>query len=150
MQQRPFFRVITFLFFSSFTSSLPLTLYYKPLIQSRCSHKKRTRAACTCALVLYGSCSKSYFESLFSRRSRMAAMKSLLFTWRASTPSIKLTRSFVAIPSFNVSKQAPSSWSPKFINSLMPSFSPRLRRAPDHAKMVAMGLVDVSSPFKYL
>ena len=30
------------------------------------------------------------------------------------------------------------------------TFSPRLRSAPDHAKIVAMGLVDVSSPFRYL
>lgn len=57
------------------------------------------------------------YANLFSRRSRIAAMKPAELTGLASTPSIRLTRSLVAIPSFKVSKQAASSWSPKFWRS---------------------------------
>lgn len=46
--------------------------------------------------------------------------------------------------------EAASSCSPNRVSWGRLSNSPRLRNAPDHAKMVAMGLVDVSSPFKYL
>ena len=54
------------------------------------------------------------------------------------------------LPDSIVEIQASSNLSAKFINSLFPSSSPLFLRAPDHAKIVATELVDVSSPSRCL
>ena len=81
----------------------------------------------------------------------MALRKSALLTALGmAEASMRLTRSLVTVPALRVSKQASSRASAYFTRSLRPSSSPRLRRAPLQAKMVAMGFVEVSSPFRYL
>ena len=62
--------------------------------------------------------------------------------------STRLTRSLVMIPALSVSKQACSNASPKAVRSVRPSRRPRFFKAPDQAKMVAMGLVEVVSPLR--
>ena len=61
--------------------------------------------------------SSFYLLRRSSRCLRMVWMKTSELTALASTPSMRLTRSLVAIPSFRVSKQAASNWSPKFCNA---------------------------------
>ena len=70
-------------------------------------------------------------------------------TARAAKPgSTRPTKSPVMTPSLRVSKQASSSFPANRTRSASPSSSPRFRRAPLQAKMVAMGLVEVFSPFR--
>jgi len=90
------------------------------------------------------------YASLFSRLARIALRNCSEFTGVGSTPSMMLTRSFVTIPALRVSKHASSSLLPNSTSSGNPSISPGLRRAPLQAKIVAIGLVDVSSPLRYL
>ena len=81
----------------------------------------------------------------------MAEMNSPLVTAVTGVPSsTRPTRSLVMMPAPKVSKQAASSLSAKADRSGVPSSWPRLRSAPDQAKMVAMGLVEVCSPFRCL
>ena len=59
-------------------------------------------------------------------------------------------KSLVMEPLSMVSKVACSSLSANAINSGLPSSSPRFLKAPDHAKIVATELVEVSSPARCL
>ena len=81
----------------------------------------------------------------------MARMNSREVTPLAGiSPSHRPTKSFVMVPPSMVAMAAASSLSANCPRASMPSSSPRLRRAPVQAKRVATGLVEVSSPFKYL
>ena len=59
-------------------------------------------------------------------------------------------RSLVIYPSSIVLSDALSNLSAKSISSLIPSNSPRFLNAPLHANIVAIELVEVSSPFRCL
>ena len=58
--------------------------------------------------------------------------------------------SAVMIPDRNVSRHVSSSFEAKPDNSGKLSISPRFFSAPVHAKIVAIGFVEVFSPFNYL
>ena len=70
-----------------------------------------------------------------------ASLETEIFGTKFSTP--------VMMPAFMVSRVAFSSRSPKATSSGRSSSSPRFFRAPDQAKMVAVGFVEVVSPFRY-
>ena len=93
-----------------------------------------------------GRCEAGFYASRWATAS-MNASDSTARAWNPGSTSP--TRSLVMIPAFSVSKQARSSLSAKDIRSESPSSSPRLRRAPLQAKTVAMGLVEVFSPFRW-
>ena len=92
----------------------------------------------------------SLFYSRLSKVSRMALMKSRLFRMTGFSQVEIRDRLLVIFPSSTVFTQASSSLSANAISALLPSSSPRLRSAPVQAKMVAMELVEVSSPFRCL
>ena len=75
-------------------------------------------------------------------------MNSRLSTGFVSTPSARPHRSLVITPLASVSRQAASSVLANFTSASLPSSSPRFVSAPVQAKMVAMGLVEVLSPFR--
>src|SRR5699024_5684886 len=84
------------------------------------------------------------YASFWARRWATASRNASLLTAVAVKPgSTRLTRSLVMIPALSVSKQACSNASPKAVRSVRPSRRPRFFKAPDQAKMVAMGLVEV-------
>ena len=75
-------------------------------------------------------------------------MKSQEFTFFVlKSFSVRPVRSDVIIPDFIVSRLAFSRFSENFIKSGSPSSSPRFFSAPVHAKIVAIGFVEVFSPF---
>ena len=84
-----------------------------------------------------------------SSSSRMARRKSRLVTVTAGvSPSHRPARSLVMVPPSMTAMEACSSLSAKAWRAAMPSSSPRFRRAPVQAKRVAMGLVEVSLPWR--
>ena len=80
----------------------------------------------------------------------MALMKSSLLSTVGFSMVVINARSLVISPDSMVSMVAFSSLPAKSISAWLLSSSPRLRRAPVQAKMVATELVEVSSPFKCL
>ena len=92
-----------------------------------------------------------FYPNLSANRLAISSKNSSLSTPRAWKPgSTSPSRSFVITPSFSVSREASSSAWPNCTSSGRPSSSPRRFKPPDQAKMVAMGLVEVFSPFRYL
>ena len=87
-------------------------------------------------------------RQLFSNLSRTALKKARLETALAS-PSYISARSPVITPPSMVSITAFSRRPAKADRSFSPSSSPRYLSAPVQAKMVATGLVEVSSPLRY-
>ena len=81
--------------------------------------------------------------------SRMARMKSLLFSTVGLGRVVIRARSFVIFPPSMVSMVAFSSLSAKAASYWFPASSPRFLNAPDQAKMVATELVEVASPFRW-
>ena len=80
----------------------------------------------------------------------MARMKSRVLSFFGFGSVVMSARSPVISPASMVSSVARSSLSANATRSSRPSSSPRLRSAPDHAKMVATEFVEVSSPLRCL
>ena len=87
---------------------------------------------------------------LFSSLSLTAFMKSSVPAVFTSLRVVISAKSFVIMPLSTVSITAFSSLPAKAARSLRPSSSPLFLRAPLQAKIVAMELVEVGSPSRYL
>ena len=101
-------------------------------------------------LSLYSVSVAVLYASLFSRLARIALRNCSEFTGVGSTPSMMLTRSFVTIPALRGVEACILELVAEFNQFGQSVNLAALAQSTTQAKIVAMGLVDVSSPLRYL